>query len=119
LKGRTFEVRQNGRQKLRHCETNSVIPSGEDRLRERILVVEGPVVKEHNDSVYLMASGHGSCRHTSHDLHRRVWEYRNDRIDGFSQAHWCHGLLYYESFDDVNKAIDRQKQLKRWNRRSG
>jgi len=25
-------------------------------------------------------------------------------------------LVYYESFDDVNKAIDREKQLKRWNR---
>jgi putative endonuclease len=25
-------------------------------------------------------------------------------------------LVYYESFDDVNKAIDREKQLKRWSR---
>jgi putative endonuclease len=24
--------------------------------------------------------------------------------------------VYYESFDDVKKAIDREKQLKRWNR---
>jgi len=26
------------------------------------------------------------------------------------------GLVYYESFDDVGKAIDREKQLKRWSR---
>ena len=29
----------------------------------------------------------------------------------------CTRLVYYESFDDVTKAIDREKQLKRWVRR--
>jgi len=33
--------------------------------------------------------------------------------DGFSKKYRCHRLVYYESFDDVNKAIDREKQLER------
>lgn len=50
------------------------------------------------------------------DLHRRVWEHKNDLVEGFTRQYKCHRLVYYESFDDVNKAIDREKQLKRWNR---
>ena len=37
-------------------------------------------------------------------------------IEGFSKQYRCHRLVYYESFDDVKKAIDREKQLKRWSR---
>ena len=49
-------------------------------------------------------------------LERRVWEHKNDLIDGFSKQYRCHRLVYFESFDDVKNAIDREKQLKRWNR---
>jgi putative endonuclease len=52
----------------------------------------------------------------TNDLHRRVWEHKNDLIEEFTRQYKCHRLVYYESFDDVNKAIDREKQLKRWNR---
>jgi putative endonuclease len=37
-------------------------------------------------------------------------------IEGFSRQYRCHRLVYYESFDDVKNAIDREKQLKPWNR---
>jgi putative endonuclease len=49
-------------------------------------------------------------------LERRVWEHRSDITEGFSKQYRCHRLVYFESFDDVRKAIDREKQLKRWNR---
>ena len=49
-------------------------------------------------------------------LERRIWEHKNDLVDGFSKQYRCHRLVYYESFDDVKKAIDREKQLKRWSR---
>jgi len=52
----------------------------------------------------------------TNDVERRVWEHKQDLIDGFSNQYRCHRLVYYESFDDVKKAIDREKQLKRWNR---
>ncbi|HXZ41801.1 MAG TPA: GIY-YIG nuclease family protein [Terriglobales bacterium] len=52
----------------------------------------------------------------TNDVERRIWEHRHDLIDGFSKQYRYHRLVYYESFDDVRKAIDREKQLKRWNR---
>jgi putative endonuclease len=36
---------------------------------------------------------------------------------GFAAKYNCTRLVYYEGFDDVTKAIDREKQLKRWVRR--
>ncbi|MCU1296173.1 MAG: excinuclease subunit [Acidobacteriaceae bacterium] len=50
------------------------------------------------------------------NLERRIWEHNKDLIDGFSKQYRCHRLVYHESFDDVKKAIDREKQLKRWRR---
>ena len=49
-------------------------------------------------------------------LDQRIWEHKQDLIDGFSKQYRCHRLVYFESFDDVKKAIDREKQLKSWNR---
>src|SRR5713101_8928801 len=37
-------------------------------------------------------------------------------IDGFTKTYKCHRLVFFESFDEVAKAIDREKQLKRWSR---
>jgi putative endonuclease len=50
------------------------------------------------------------------NLHKRVWLHKNKLIDGYtSNFHVCR-LVYFESFDDVRKAIDREKQIKRWRR---
>ena len=50
----------------------------------------------------------------TNNLDRRLYEHKNDRADGFSKKYRCHCLVYFESFDEVLKAIDREKQLKRW-----
>jgi putative endonuclease len=74
-------------------------------------------MKEHNYSVYMIASKSRVLYiGMTNDLHRRVWEHRNDLIEGFTRQYKCHRLVYYEWFDDVKKAIDREKQLKRRNR---
>src|ERR1700733_7479524 len=74
-------------------------------------------MKEHHYSVYMIASKSRVLYiGMTNELRRRVFEHRNDLIDGFTRQYKCHRLVYYESFDDVNKAIDREKQLKRWNR---
>jgi putative endonuclease len=71
----------------------------------------------HNYFVYMVASKSrvlyiGMTGH----IDQRIYEHKNDVIDGFSKQYRCHRLVYYESFGDVRKAIDREKQLKRWNR---
>ena len=45
-----------------------------------------------------------------------MWEHKTKQTDGFtSHFHICR-LVYYETFDDVRKAIHREKQIKRWRR---
>ena len=74
-------------------------------------------MKEHVYFVYMVASiSRVIYIGISNNLGRRVWEHKNDMMDGFSKQYRCHRLVYYESFDDVRKAIDREKQLKAWNR---
>lgn len=50
------------------------------------------------------------------NLRKRVWEHKNRIFEGFSKQYRCYRLVWYESYDDVANAIDREKQLKRWNR---
>jgi putative endonuclease len=72
-------------------------------------------MRDHCYSVYIVASkSHVIYIGMTNDLRRRAYEHKNDLTDGFTRQYRCHRLVYYESFDDVNKAIDREKQLKRW-----
>jgi putative endonuclease len=74
-------------------------------------------MKRRNYRVYMVASKSRVLYiGMTNNLERRVFEHKNDMIDGFSKQYRCHRLVYYESFEDVRKAIDREKQLKRWNR---
>ncbi len=50
------------------------------------------------------------------DLMRRLWEHRNDVAEGFTKRYHVHTLVYYESTSDVQAAIAREKQLKKWRR---
>ena len=49
-------------------------------------------------------------------LHKRVFEHKFHRIEGFTDKYQVERLLYWESFDDVHRAIAREKQLKGWRR---
>jgi putative endonuclease len=50
------------------------------------------------------------------EIDRRMWEHKSGKFAGFAGQYRCNRLVYYESFDDVRKAIDREKQLKGWRR---
>jgi putative endonuclease len=50
------------------------------------------------------------------NLHKRVFEHKFHRIEGFTDEYDIERLLYWESYDDVHKAIGREKQLKGWRR---
>lgn len=51
----------------------------------------------------------------TNNLARRVWEHREELIDGFTKKYHVHKLIYYEQYDDITDAIAREKQLKKWN----
>jgi len=50
------------------------------------------------------------------DLIARLWQHRNGTIEGFARRHKVHRLVRYELFGDMEGAILREKQLKRWHR---
>jgi len=52
----------------------------------------------------------------TNSIYRRALEHKRGEIEGFSSKYRCDRLVYYESFDDVLNAIDREKQLKGWRR---
>lgn len=53
----------------------------------------------------------------TNNLIKRVWEHKNNLVDGFTKKYRVHDLIYYEIFDDIKTAITREKQLKSWSRK--
>ena len=51
------------------------------------------------------------------DLESRVYEHRNGQGSKFTAKYKCEDIIYYEVFDDIESAIEREKVLKKWNRR--
>lgn len=50
------------------------------------------------------------------DLQKRIWEHKNKIVDGFTKKYNVDNLVYYELTDNVETALNREKQLKRWHR---
>ena len=50
-------------------------------------------------------------------LIKRVYEHREKLIDGFTKKYNIHQLVYYEEYQNIYTAIEREKQLKQWDRR--
>lgn len=68
--------------------------------------------------VYIMASQRNGTLYigVTNDIARRVYEHRSDMIEGFTKKYSVHRLVYFEESNDVNVAITREKQLKKWKR---
>jgi putative endonuclease len=46
------------------------------------------------------------------DLRKRVWEHKNDLVEGFTKRYRIHRIVYYELHQDMVSAIEREKQMK-------
>ncbi|MHB8105310.1 MAG: GIY-YIG nuclease family protein [Dehalococcoidales bacterium] len=68
--------------------------------------------------VYILASKrHGTLYiGVTNDLVRRVYEHKNDFVEGFTKKYNVHMLVYYEQCESIESAIQREKQLKAWHR---
>jgi putative endonuclease len=45
-----------------------------------------------------------------------MYEHKNNLLEGFTKRHQIHTLVCYEQTSDIEAAIRREKQLKKWNR---
>lgn len=50
------------------------------------------------------------------DLIKRVWEPKNDLVEGFTKRYSIHRLVWYEVHDSMDSAIQREKSIKEWKR---
>jgi len=69
--------------------------------------------------VYILASRRNGTLYVgvTSDLLKRVYEHKQDLVDGFTIKYHVHTLVYYEVHDDIREAITREKQIKKWNRK--
>ena len=72
-----------------------------------------------NYFVYILASKKNGTLYigVTDDLIKRVYQHKNNLIDGFTKTHNIHQLVNYETTNDIQSAIIREKQLKKWNRK--
>ena len=52
----------------------------------------------------------------TNNLERRIYEYKNKLIEGFSKRYNTYKLVWYEETDDVGAAIAFEKKIKGWKR---
>ena len=51
------------------------------------------------------------------DLAKRVWEHKNNIIEGFTKKYSVHKLVWYQIFENMPEAIKAEKQMKEWKRK--
>ena len=68
--------------------------------------------------VYILASKQNGTLYVgvTSDIVKRIWEHKNDFVDGFTKAHVVHVLVYYELHATMESAINREKNIKAWKR---
>jgi putative endonuclease len=64
--------------------------------------------------VYIMTNKYNTVLYTgvTNDLMRRVWEHKEGIGSGFTSRYRVNKLVYYESYENINLAIAREKQIK-------
>ena len=72
----------------------------------------------HSYHVYIITNKKGGVLYigVSNNLERRIFEHKNKLVKGFSSRYNLDKLIYFESFQSINEAIKREKNLKKWKR---
>ena len=68
--------------------------------------------------VYILTNKRGGTLYigVTSDLPKRIYEHKEGVGGGFTKRYGLKILAYYEVFEEITEAINREKQLKKWNR---
>ena len=71
-----------------------------------------------NYYVYITTNKNNTVLYTgvTNNLERRMHEHKTKANRGFTSKYNVYKLVYFEHFTDINQAIAREKQLKKWRR---
>ena len=71
-----------------------------------------------NPCVYILASKRNGTLYTgvTSNLIQRVWQHKNDFVQGFTKRYRVHRLVWYEVHPTMESAIAREKAIKEWQR---
>ena len=68
--------------------------------------------------VYILASSRNGTLYTgvTSDMVKRIWEHKNDAVEGFTRRYGVHMLVWFEQHATMESAINREKAIKGWKR---
>ena len=75
-------------------------------------------MRDRQPCVYILASDRNGTLYTgvTSNLIARIWQHRNDVVEGFTHHHHVHQLVWYEWHETMDSAISREKAIKKWMR---
>lgn len=75
-------------------------------------------MRDHNYFVYIVTNKNKTVLYigVTNDLQRRIYEHEHGLFAGFTKKYNCHFLVWYEHFQNINDAIEREKKIKKWRR---
>ncbi len=75
-------------------------------------------MQEQKYYVYLLTNQNNKVMYVgvTNNLSRRIYEHKNCLIEGFTKKYNINKLVYFEETVNVNSAIEREKEIKKWRR---
>jgi putative endonuclease len=75
-------------------------------------------MRNHIYYVYIITNKHNTVLYigVTSDISGRIYQHKHKLIKGFSSRYNIYKLVYYEHFNSIFQAIEREKQLKKWRR---
>lgn len=69
--------------------------------------------------LYILASRRNGTLYVgvTSDLVKRIWEHKNNVVEGFTKRYSVHVLVWYEVHRTIESAITREKSIKEWKRK--
>jgi len=75
-------------------------------------------MKDYNYYIYILTNRNNKVMYVgmTKDLKRRIYEHKNKLCAGFTKKYNVDKLVYFEHTSDVESAISREKEIKKWRR---